>query len=246
MNIDLYYIRHNKNKPSYSLPRTKLPAYDLTIVLRGSLDYKINKNLVTIEENEAIFLAPGTFRTRFEVVDKADFISFNFFYDGEISLPQHLTNIGTPEILSLISVCDSMDQPFEPLQKSILQNTVKSIILAMKRTLNKRSLNKVTKETLLYIQNHYREKLSITQICEQISYSPTHCSRTFKKDMGKSIIDYLTDLKIQRAKSLILEDRLSLNEIAVYVGYDDYTYFSHIFKDRVGCSPLHYLKSLEK
>ena len=62
MKLDLYYFRHNRNKPSYALTRTKLPGYDLTIVLKPPLGYKINKKHITIGENEALFLTPGTFR----------------------------------------------------------------------------------------------------------------------------------------------------------------------------------------
>lgn len=81
-------------------------------------------------------------------------------------------------------------------------------------------------------------------ICENVSYSAPHLSRTFKKETGQSVIDYLIMLRIEAAKSLIIEKEMPMSKIAAQVGYDDYNYFTHLFKKRVGCSPLNYTKNL--
>lgn len=62
----------------------------------------------------------------------------------------------------------------------------------------------------------------------------------FKKETGSTIIDYLIDISINRAKELILDGKLSLNEIYEEVGFTSYNYFSRIFKKRTGYSPPQY------
>ena len=59
----------------------------------------------------------------------------------------------------------------------------------------------------------------------------------FKKHEGVSIINYLISQRITEAKRLLIEGSTSLKDVATLVGYNDYNYFSRIFKKNVGCSP---------
>jgi two-component system response regulator YesN len=59
----------------------------------------------------------------------------------------------------------------------------------------------------------------------------------FKKNEGVSIINYLISQRITEAKRLLTEGATSLKDVATLVGYNDYNYFSRIFKKNVGCSP---------
>ena len=68
--------------------------------------------------------------------------------------------------------------------------------------------------------------------------------KLFKKETGKSIINYLLDERLESAKMLIREGSLSLSDIAVETGFSDYNYFSRIFKKRVGVSPISYKKNI--
>lgn len=63
---------------------------------------------------------------------------------------------------------------------------------------------------------------------------PDYLSRLFKKETGKNFVDYLTDHRIERAKALIVTSDLKNYEIADHVGYDDYRYFSQVFKKKTG------------
>ena len=84
----------------------------------------------------------------------------------------------------------------------------------------------------------------MSEICNAVCYSVAHLSRVFKKETGKSVMEYLAELKTEKAKALLTENELSLTEIAARLGYEDYNYFTHAFKNRVGVSPLNYRKAL--
>ena len=62
----------------------------------------------------------------------------------------------------------------------------------------------------------------------------------FKKEVGRSIVDYALDRRIDEAKRLLLEGTMPLQQIAEYVGFTDYNYFSRVFKKRSGYSPTDY------
>lgn len=67
-----------------------------------------------------------------------------------------------------------------------------------------------------------------------------YCDTVFKKETGFSIIEYFNKLKIEEAKKLIVERADSLTEIALKLGFEDYNYFSRLFKKHTGYSPKQY------
>lgn len=92
-----------------------------------------------------------------------------------------------------------------------------------------------------YIDSHYMEfDFSLTSAAKFIHMSPSHLSIIFKKEIGMTFISYLTDLRIKRAKQLLSSTDLMVYEISSSVGYENYAYFSTVFKKNVGLSPKEY------
>lgn len=91
-----------------------------------------------------------------------------------------------------------------------------------------------------YIQEHYRRDISMEQAAEHVNLSPYYFSKLFKEQTGETFIDYVTGLRIERAKKLIGQEELSLKEICYEVGYKDPNYFSRVFKKITGLTPSEY------
>lgn len=91
-----------------------------------------------------------------------------------------------------------------------------------------------------YIQAHYAEDLSLDIIAGYSKVSPTYLSRIFAQEKGKGVQEYLTDLRLQKAKMLLLETNDKVYEIAVKVGYPDAIYFNKVFKKHTGKTPMEY------
>lgn len=102
----------------------------------------------------------------------------------------------------------------------------------------RRSLDNIRK----YIQQNYHEPLSIGQLAQMANISPKYFVDLFKKTYGQSAMDFVTDLRINRAKRYLQESDERLRDIAVKVGYRDEFYFSRKFKKEVGVSPSEYMK----
>jgi YesN/AraC family two-component response regulator len=83
-------------------------------------------------------------------------------------------------------------------------------------------------------ESQYNRQLSLQQIAGRHYLNPDYAGRLFKKATGKHFVDYLTDVRIAKAKELMRISAYKNYEIAQMVGYDDYRYFSQIFKKRVG------------
>lgn len=80
-----------------------------------------------------------------------------------------------------------------------------------------------------YIQQHFTEDLTTAQLAERFSYSEAHLCRTFKKNFGLPITDYIHTCRIEYAQHLIKENKMELTEIATKCGYNSYSYFSRKF-----------------
>ncbi|SCZ78118.1 helix-turn-helix domain-containing protein [Acidaminobacter hydrogenoformans] len=91
-----------------------------------------------------------------------------------------------------------------------------------------------------FIHTYYYENLSLNEISKVASMSPSYFCRKFKALYGKNYVKYLNEYRIDRAKSLIAESDLSLSAIAAKVGIHDMSYFSKLFKARVGVTPNQY------
>lgn len=97
-------------------------------------------------------------------------------------------------------------------------------------------------QTKNYMEQHFDEPLSVDQLAMMANISPKYFVDLFKKTYGQSAMDYLTDLRINRAKRYLVESDYLLREIAQKVGYSDEFYFSRKFKKEVGVSPSAYVK----
>lgn len=93
-----------------------------------------------------------------------------------------------------------------------------------------------------YMDHYYYENLSIEQLAAIAKISPKYFVDLFKKTYGISAIDYLTELRINKAKQLMAQSHAKLKDIAHQIGYNDEFYFSRKFKKQVGVTPTHYMK----
>ncbi|QDQ02134.1 ABC transporter substrate-binding protein [Lysinibacillus fusiformis] len=99
---------------------------------------------------------------------------------------------------------------------------------------------KVSAQIKAYLEENYVQPLTLESIGKALSYSPSHLSIQFKQQIGCSPIEYLIQLRIDKATLLLVKTDASLREIAMSVGYNDVYYFSRLFKKRVGVSPTQF------
>jgi len=89
-----------------------------------------------------------------------------------------------------------------------------------------------------YIEAHYaNEKISLQELCRHVTMSTSYFSQIFKQHTGATFIEYLTGVRVAKAKELLIGTNLKFYEIAAQVGYADPNYFSILFKKQTGCSP---------
>ncbi|WP_338018412.1 response regulator [Lederbergia galactosidilytica] len=97
-----------------------------------------------------------------------------------------------------------------------------------------------------YIDCYYHKSISLEEVAEQIGLSSYYLSKLFKEQYQVTFIEYLTQVRLEKAKNFLLEGTLPLKEIALTIGYKDPNYFSRVFKKETGLSPREYRNNYVK
>jgi len=95
-----------------------------------------------------------------------------------------------------------------------------------------------------YIQEHHTEELSLSQVAKAVNTSTFYFCKIFKKLTGVNFTDYVSRIRIEKSKNLLLNPNLRVSEIAFEVGFQSLTHFNRVFKKILGQSPTEYRAQL--
>lgn len=99
--------------------------------------------------------------------------------------------------------------------------------------------------TRLYVYENFREKITMQDICTALGRTKSAICPAFKEKYGTTVMDYLTELRIEEAKKMLTETDMTVSEISDEVGFSDTSYFSKVFFKTVGESPSHYRRNCQ-
>ncbi|HEM3695022.1 TPA: helix-turn-helix transcriptional regulator [Streptococcus suis] len=98
------------------------------------------------------------------------------------------------------------------------------------------------KELISYLQEHYSEKINIQQLAQRFGYSKNHFMSIFKHHTGSSCVDFILQLRLNKACEALLQSNLTISEIAHNVGFENLSNFNRQFKKRFNMTPKQYRK----
>jgi AraC-like DNA-binding protein len=105
-----------------------------------------------------------------------------------------------------------------------------------------KGLKKFVSDVVQYISEHYYEDITLSKLAKKFCINPSYLSREFKKNLGITIIEFITVRRIFKAKILLERSDLPITEIASQLGFNNITHFNWTFKKIVGISPSKYRK----
>lgn len=103
--------------------------------------------------------------------------------------------------------------------------------------------SRYVQEMLHYIENHFSEKISISDLCTQMNLSSTYLNTKFKEETNYTFNDFLNRYRILRSVELLKQGSMKVYEVADSVGFQDYKYFISVFKKYIGCAPIKFINS---
>lgn len=116
------------------------------------------------------------------------------------------------------------------------------VMEAARNVLSKRTekSNSIIENAKEYMKQYYYKDISLDDVSRVVNISPYYFSKIFKEDTGENFIEYLTGIRIEKAKELLETTEYSMKEICSMVGYSDPNYFSRSFKKNVGVTPTEF------
>ena len=140
------------------------------------------------------------------------------------------------------------DYLLKPIKEEDLTRVMKSIVNDSEESSDEEqpapAYDRMIDNVVSDIREHYMEDISLTSLAAKYNVSMAHLSKMIKEHLQVNFSDYIASLRIQRAKELLSDEGLSIQEIAEIVGYNDYFYFTKVFKKVEGISPSKYRKEI--
>ena len=242
----------------------RFPAHMLCYVIRGKGTLLIDGQLTSLEPDRIVYISPGSSIEASLSSEALEYYAMSveqysgalgrgaakLVYTGEpLSLfGQGAICVANPKLLRerveqlfYAAYTAKHDNPaFVQLQ---FQELLHTIVQQQAEQPDNAAPEQRIELTIKYMQQHYQDKIEMSQLSAMVNLTSSSFSRLFKKTVGETPIDYLTRLRIERAKQLLSESAGRIKEVSSAVGYEDEFYFSRIFHRTVGVSPTVYMKS---
>ncbi len=239
-------------------------AVEIVLTLKGNVEYEVEGKRYDVGENDIILIPPGLIHSLNMGEGSSRYLCL-FEPEAIYGMPdikrffsdyQHVffLNDGSPvhgEIRELLlqavavyeeqdmmwnAVCYScMMRIYALVAQHFLAGTV-SASAARKRSTD----SEIITSSMVYINNHYKEDLSLDRVADFVGFSRYYFSRSFKKQTGYSFKDYLCQKRLQVAMDLLIHTNRSMREVAEESGFGSVATFNRVFRDSKNCTPTQY------
>ena len=239
-------------------------AVEVVLTLEGAVSYTVGDQLFQVRKGEVLIIPPDTphglsmeegssrYLYLFEpdaIMTMRDIKALAVYFNK----PFHLRD-GSDAHVRIRELLIRAKDTYE--KQELMWNTFcYSCILRIYATLGQRYLSgirarsgdnarnmesEVITAVMTYINNHYREELSLEDVASFAGFSRYYFSRTFKKQTGYSFKDYLCQKRLQVAMDLLIRTDRSMRDVAVESGFGSVATFNRVFRERKGCTPTQY------
>lgn len=154
----------------------------------------------------------------------------------EESDPLEVSDEETEPFRNRCDVCNTADQLIQTLEDMV----TRQIKIRADQQMNDET--KPVRQAKIFLEQHYMENITLEQVACLIGFNSSYFSVMFKKECGVGFQDYLTALRIDKAKEMLLQTDDSISEICYRVGYNDVKYFSKTFKKATNLRPSEFKK----
>ena len=242
--MEIIYYRHNKNAMAKKIPPQRIGFYELTFLIKGEFTYYCNGVKIPLSDGDAVFIKPDSLRERNIPKKAMDYVSFNFTAaEAETAdFSVKISGAVDSDVKLLLAYCDARFNQSGTDCFDELASILSCILKRLSRS-EQENASKPVNDIKRYVKEHISDKLTLSEISRQEFFSKSYTSYLFKKETGKTLMNYVINEKMEKAKTLLIEGVLPLKEIALQTGFNDYNYFIRIFKKRVGTTPLQFRKA---
>ncbi len=148
------------------------------------------------------------------------------------------------EIQATQLLADDTSIQLEEQAVDSLMNMIRWQIYIISRTIDYvnevEQSNSIVSKAKNFVHEHYMEEISRTEVAASVFLTPEYMAKMFKKETGISLKQYINDYRITKAKELLASPDVRISDVAAEVGFDNFSYFSTVFKKTTGYTPNEY------
>lgn len=254
--INIREIVYNEVGPSYNVPPHSHSLFQWYCVVYGNVKFSTNNQTFILQPEDSILISPGLMRAPtyhnksigyFYVLFENHHLLLNNLEGKIMPIPNELR-------FDLSSLINETNTPGDNTYEFV-EALVTRILIGLERkakspgrTENLSNLNIQTQNELFnqidaFLRRNLYKNISRKHLSEVFHMSPSHLARIFHNTSGMTISNRLLQLRIDRAKQLLLESSLPISEISLQVGYTNFSHFSHIFRKLTGVTPSDYRRT---
>ena len=261
-NILGYYYR--MRTPGYTFKGETHPFFELTYVDTGILYTEVDGIPYKLGEKDLIIYGPGQFHSQHTEDHTVSYVTVMFTMENiSPDLPADwykvLTNRVFPytkKIYSLIKALvqeSSTGAPYtDSLMHCLLTETIIRLLQGIYTTpaiqpssvVRQNYQDELFDRIISYVESKIYEPLTVADICQQFSLSRSTLQLLFKNAVGQSPKKYISDMKLERSCQMLRENKYTISEISLKLGYSSIHYFSNAFNQKYHISPSEYAKRI--
>lgn len=224
--------------------------WEVHFMLNGKAQIRCGSKIISFKENDCIIInsnelhegIPGEkhhcfkFKLHPAFFDKKHFFFKNFIHDDTVTALMH----------RIIEFFDKDDAPSKFAAKGYMYQLISYLCEnfideSQHVDVNKEKFEKMN-TVASYLHKNYASDITTDALAKMSHYNYSHFCHTFKEVFGLSVNKYLTDIRINKASSLLTTCDMNITEIASVIGFVDPNYFARIFKKEKGVSPSEFRK----
>ncbi len=248
---------------------------ELTLITSGKCIYKIDLVEYEVEEGDILFVPPlflhsitlgnnkkvssetYVFHLKFLGGNSTDICSTRYLapiMNQEFSMP-YVIKPNYPAYVYLRKIFNQINTTYdesiigyELALKSLFLQTI-FLLLQYSKKVAVPETEKVSdkiKNVLDYIELHYSETITVSQLAKLCYFSDYHFMRFFKKHMNMTCVEYINNLRLEKAVELFEKGNSSIMEVSLSVGFHNLSYFHRAFKKKYRMTPLSFINDLKK
>lgn len=228
-------------------------TYILYFVSSGNINIKINNDILSVKDGESFFVFPFTTVSLINPDDSYSCIKWVELKGFEVALVVSMINVSkkTPilgrmpieNLSEYFDIGELSDMPADVCRLNGKIMILLSFYLEYFPANNVCGMSYVDMAKIYIEKNYSNHSLSVGDIANYIKIDRTYLYRLFKSEANISVIDYITQCRMNKALDLLKDSTPSIKEVAVSVGFSDQMYFSRIFKKYFNKTPSEYRNS---
>lgn len=237
---------YSTNRTTFNLAEETYPCWGLITGEQGVFAYGVGEHIGEARVGEVIICPPGIALHR-RVVANLSFHFFLFRLEQTVEFP-YVGKVKLQNTNRLRSTLEHARESRENVSLRYTEHLLNDILYqiigeAASRMKGRKPEDPAIAEAVRLIHEHAAKDVSLHWIAQFVGYRPSQFTQKFQQEMGISPVKYVTRLRIQKVRALLISTNDSLEQIAEQCGYQNAFYLSRVFSKEMGISPSQYRKT---